>query len=155
MDDLRKDNPRSVDPIHVLTYGTLRVGEPNWAGFLSTRSQHLGTYTIDGYSLWTPHGGFPYAIPDPEGAIVTDLFLVSPEIFFALDRLEGYPTHYDRERVDLEGLKPWIYIAANPGMIRSNAVKIESGDWVEFRERLEDYIQQRRAGPGGRSDSIH
>ena len=112
---------------YVAVYGTLRVGEGNWAHFLQ-ESKHMGTHRISGFTMVT-NQCFPYVFKG-DGEITVDMFEVSDDTFTSLDRLEGYPLHYDRIQIRIDEYTAWIYTnerAANRGL-----APVPSGDWIDY-----------------------
>ena len=73
-------------------------------------------------------GAFP-AIVDGEGFIQGEMYKVSIEAFKGLDRLEGYPHHYNRKLVkSTTGEEAWIYFYKTAPYGRK---KVESGIWEQ------------------------
>lgn len=124
----------------ICTYGTLRLGEGNWAWCLNNdESVHLGTTTVDDKFTLVDyaHGGFPAVVRHEDGntPIVVDIFEVSDKVAANVDRLEGYDESeaehrfYDRMEVDTEFGKALIYFMDESAL---NRPKIESGDWIKY-----------------------
>jgi gamma-glutamylcyclotransferase (GGCT)/AIG2-like uncharacterized protein YtfP len=109
-------------------YGTLRAGQPNWQHLLAS-SPHLGSDEIAGFGLLT-NGRYPYAVADPEGRIVVDLFEVDAATLKLCDHLEKHPEHYRRIRVSTRrGTDAWLY-AIEPE--RAIGIPIPDGDWLPW-----------------------
>ena len=122
-------------------YGTLRPGQGlshAWIG--DAIGEHDGAATVAGFALWAFPGSFPYAIPtgDPSdvavGAIIRPVPGRYSDVLARLDRIEGYPSHYDRVEVTASTpdgpVQAWIY---SPGdSTRSGLVRIPDGDWVAW-----------------------
>ena len=117
--------------MRVATYGTLRKGQGNWSHYLHD-SEHLGTFRINGYDMYT-NGAFPYVVAG-EGEITVDVFVIDERTLSLLDQLEGYPRHYDRIQVEIDGESTWIYVIGNKGYLRG-CREVEGGDWLEDRHR--------------------
>jgi len=50
--------------------------------------------------------------------------------------LEGYPHHYNRKQIDVNGQQAWIYFM-RPGHSRLDVLdRIPDGDWVAYRKSL-------------------
>ncbi len=125
----------------VAVYGTLRNGYGNhwlWADDPQCTARP-GTHRVAGFAMYSAwNGGFPYAVPDPESSIVAELIDVTPECMERLDRLEGYPHHYDRKVVtataeDGSTIEAWMYFAT-PSRAREIAAEcplVVSGDWAD------------------------
>ena len=116
----------------VFVYGTLIAGERNarWAG--NARRQKawtLGTIHDTGY-------GFPAYQKRGRTRIVGEVLTVGDDGFRSMDRLEGYPSLYRREQIQVHlvgggSVLAWVYIMNN---LRKDAPVIESGDWVAYRK---------------------
>lgn len=114
-------------------YGTLRTGHGNsrlWRDMADAQ----GVGTVTGYRLVT-NGGFPYALPADELSVIE---VVQPrpehaaEVRYRLDRLEGYPSFYDRVLVDVdlngETVRCWMYTPVQSESYASLAA-VEGNDW--------------------------
>lgn len=80
----------------VFVYGTLKKGHGN--NRVLGNSTFLGEAITcaDGFFMYT-NGGFPYVLRNGSFFIKGELYEVtSDEVLRGLDRLEGYPSHYDR-----------------------------------------------------------
>ena len=114
--------------IRVAVYGSLRQGMGNHR--LLESSKFLGKDKLDGFIMYSL-GGFPcIRTVFPEGNTITvEVYEVDDETFRRLDILEGYPSFYDRKKVDTQYGEAWIYTIERE---KSRPV-VESGDWVLFR----------------------
>lgn len=123
----------------VFVYGTLKEGHGNH-GYLSNSKLIKQAY-ISGFLLINT-GGFPYAIEaEPTDFAIGEVYEVDDETLRALDRLEGYPSHYQRRKVDTYHLdsilmanKPrtdeaWIYYIQEDtyGLVDRNGTTHEWG----------------------------
>ncbi len=109
----------------VFVYGTLKTGQGNhWIiegckgmrGMAPGMSMHAGT-------------AFPFAMRG-DGVIKGELYEVDDAKLAELDRLEGHPRFYHRERTavydeDFKRHEAWIYLNAKAG----DYPKVKSGDW--------------------------
>jgi gamma-glutamylcyclotransferase (GGCT)/AIG2-like uncharacterized protein YtfP len=124
--------------ILVATYGTLRLDQGNYNHLLKNKSDYIGKTSITGFDI-IPGWGFPYAREKEnknEGIVVVDVFKVDPQVFKNLDRLEGYPSFYDRKLINTEFGEAWIYFYN-----QAKGEPLPDGDWVKF-------ISQKRDGGG-------
>lgn len=114
--------------IRVAVYGSLRQGMGNHR--LLENSKFLGKDKLDGFIMYSL-GGFPcIRTVFPEGNTITvEVYEVDDATFERLDRLEGYPSFYDRKKVGTQYGEAWIYTIERE---KSRPV-VESGDWVLFR----------------------
>jgi len=116
----------------VAVYGTLREGEGNFR--LLRDAVKDGTHRIGGFVMYS-NGGFPYAV-EGEGQITVETYSVDDRTLRNLDMLEGYPHHYDRREVDVNGKPAWIYFVRE-GHIRLDLLNaVPDGDWVAHRKSL-------------------
>ena len=94
----------------VFVYGTLRKGQGN--NSLLSNSKFIDeVVTEENLSLFV--SGLPYMIKREGGrGVIGELYAVNEETLSALDRLEGHPTFYKRERIKLrDGVdEVWAYI---------------------------------------------
>lgn len=134
----------------VLVYGTLRQGFANhhWLG----GSRPLGAGVMQGLALYDL-GPFPMAIAsgDPADLLSGELYAAGAPQLQALDRFEGAPRLYTRQRWPLlDGQQVWVYVG------RAQQVRfvpqIQSGIWTGPQPR-----SQRHQGPpgGGQGQGQH
>ncbi len=78
-------------------------------------------------------GGFPGVVHGGEDVIYSEVYRVDQDGLAALDRLEGYPTFYDREQIEVSALagegapmKVWIYVLQR--QVGDEPV-VPGGDW--------------------------
>jgi len=117
----------------VATYGTLRVGEGNWQWALRDKSDHVGTFIVRGFCMYS-NGSFPYALTE-SGEIIVDLFEIDDAVLGVLDHLEGFPQHYQRKLIQVNDIEAWIYYTDRVEVKRI-CQKITSGDWLKRVENL-------------------
>lgn len=123
------------ETLKVLVYGSLRKGMQNdikyYAENANSNTKLLGTTKIKGkmYSL----GAFPYVNTKEDGVVVGEVYETTENqerLLYGLDRLEGYPAFYNREEVDTEFGKAWVYYINKPP--RPDNTFVEDGDWVKY-----------------------
>lgn len=113
----------------VAVYGTLMAGERNerWAADALDRKP----CTLRG-TLYDTGRGYPAFVPDDAGGEVrAELLTVTQATLSRMDRLEGHPSLYRRERVTaaLSGggvAEAWVYVM---NRMPRGAKVIGSGDW--------------------------
>ena len=112
--------------IRVAVYGTLRRGEYNnrWL----SGSTYLSSHRAKDFSMYS-NGGYPYAVTGGKG-ITVEIFCITEDILKDLDRLEGYPRHYNRKIIDIDGIKAWVYFM-DTAPRGSYITKVPSGDWLD------------------------
>ncbi len=112
--------------MRVFTYGTLMRGEANHR--LLRGSLFVGVAkTVRGFGLFD-HGHFPAMVRMGDGVVAGEVFEITDETLRALDRLEGYPTLYGRELIDLDdGSQAIAYLQAGEQV--HGRSRIDCGDW--------------------------
>ena len=115
----------------VFVYGTLRKGQPNRAVMEPHLVADLGEGQIRGamYDL----GLFPAVTLEEDGLVTGEWVRVTDEGLARLDRLEGYPSFYDRAIVSdtTNVLRGWVYCMARRKV--DGYERVESGDWVAYQ----------------------
>ncbi|MBF8378471.1 gamma-glutamylcyclotransferase [Alicyclobacillus mali] len=113
----------------VFVYGTLRKGQPNRRVMEPHLVRELGDGKIRGAMYdWS---FCPAVTLEEDGVVVGEWVEVTYEGLTRLDRLESYPTLYDRAMVRelVSDVRGWVYYVAKE-KVRGDA-HVESGDWVE------------------------
>jgi gamma-glutamylcyclotransferase (GGCT)/AIG2-like uncharacterized protein YtfP len=110
----------------VAVYGTLRAGRANHHR-LGADAVKLSTERLLGFSM-VSLGWFPACYVDEVGSgVVVEVYEISDEAFASCDRLEGYPTFYDRVEVETSVGTAWIYVQSKQKAARYPLVM--GGDW--------------------------
>ena len=119
--------PSSPQTEHkVFVYGTLLAGERNahWA-----RDAHRENASAVG-TIYDTGYGFPAFTREGATVVKGELLTVDDEGFRSMDRLEGCPRLYRRERIQVStaagNATAWVYIM---NQLPVAAKVIESGDW--------------------------
>jgi gamma-glutamylcyclotransferase (GGCT)/AIG2-like uncharacterized protein YtfP len=113
----------------VAVYGSLRKGLHNHG--LLAQSPQLGTDTAQGFKMYSM-GGFPFITHEdatPEDTITIEVYEVTPIEMRRLDRLEGYPSFYNRELIDTKFGKAWIYFIDGD---KDGYPPVVDGDWLKY-----------------------
>ena len=114
----------------IFCYGPCMIGEPEHR--LLAGARFMGaTRTAPKFTLINLVD-FPALVEGGTTAVAGELYLVDPETLVRVDRLEGHPDFYRRQRIELEsGGQAEAYVMplgrAGPSTV------IESGDWREGR----------------------
>lgn len=113
----------------VAVYGSLRKNLHNHR--LLETSDFLGDDKINNFSMYSL-GSFPFIIPtETEKTIDVEVYEVTPEVFASLDRLEGYPSFYNRMEVDTSHGKSWIYYIEDKETY-GDTPEVSNGNWKEY-----------------------
>ncbi|HEY1697927.1 MAG TPA: gamma-glutamylcyclotransferase family protein [Polyangiaceae bacterium] len=116
--------------MRVFVYGTLLSGEGNHRQLRGARRLYVRR-TEPRYTL-VSLGRFPALLEDGTTSVVGEVYEVDDELLSQLDRFEGVPTLYRRERVQLLcGESVEGYVLARPRARRYPL--IASGDWRDFQ----------------------
>lgn len=112
-----------VKDIVLFVYGTLKRGHSNNSRIEDgTFVKEVEIENFDMYDLYS----YP-AIVDGTGTIKAEMFRITEDDFDSTDKLEGYPTHYDRKLVTTKcGETGWIYYYKNKPY---SSKIVETGDW--------------------------
>lgn len=102
----------------IAVYGTLKKGNGNYKHYLSDSTFVGHGKTKDKYPLLIE--GLPYLVNDKGFGhnVKVDVFRVSDGVLANLDRLEGHPNWYRRERIDIivkdKTYSCWVYLTNRP-----------------------------------------
>jgi len=118
----------------VAVYGSLRRGLSNHR--ILGDSEFIGEGMIDSGFRMVSLGGFPALHKSEESTpIKVEIYRPScPEVYRSLDILEGYPSFYNREQVQINGKLTWVYFIENSSRLEGRTY-VDSGDWVGFRQQ--------------------
>lgn len=108
----------------VFVYGTLRQGEYNHHWLRGSR--FLGHWSTPPRYRLHDLGPYPVLCDGGVQSVQGEIYRVSPRTMAALDRLEGFPDHYDRKLITTPHGPAWIYFRSEPP---AGARLIPTGDW--------------------------
>lgn len=111
----------------VFVYGSLKRAEANHPQMAGCR--WLGEAQLEGLALYDL-GPFPMAVPtdDPGSRLHGELYAVDDEQLARLDRFEGAPRLYQRQRHHLhDGRAVWVYVGRSRQV--RHVQRIRSGRW--------------------------
>ncbi|OMJ74282.1 hypothetical protein SteCoe_26838 [Stentor coeruleus] len=113
----------------ILVYGSLRQGL--WAHDIFLQGlEKKDLITVHGFDLYRNNGdNYPFIVKG-NGFLITEMYEVNDEIMQALDKFEGCPNMYTREKVHVQGGFAWIYVYGEEPNARS--IRIDCGDWVKY-----------------------
>ena len=81
----------------IFVYGTLKRSFGNWSMLLKDRSTFVGTAVSEPTFTMLGMGGFPGIIHGGSTRIHGEVFEVNDVVLRDLDRLEGHPSWYERQ----------------------------------------------------------
>ncbi|MGO8679229.1 MAG: gamma-glutamylcyclotransferase [Limisphaerales bacterium] len=111
----RKDQPASGSHL-VFVYGTLRRG--CWNHGLLAKAEFVGAgKTKRRYAMYVD--AIPYVVKEEVSQIVGEVYAVDQGTLRDLDSLEGYPSWYERQEVDValddgRQIVAWMYFSRQP-----------------------------------------
>ena len=107
----------------LFVYGTLKKGKSN--DHILKNATWIGVDKVFGFEMRNL-GSFPGATKMPHAWIHGEVYEIDERDLIRVDRLESYPSFYDRELVKTDkGYEAWIYFIS---ATTKNTV-IESGRW--------------------------
>ena len=109
----------------VFVYGTLRQGEVNH--HLLSGAEFCGEHVTRARYRMLHLGAYPGVVEGGSTAIVGEIYRVDRKHFVHLDRLEAYPSLYNRKLIPSQWGRAWIYLYRGN---RSNRASIPSGNWM-------------------------
>ncbi len=129
-----KHPDKDENEILVFVYGSLKRGFQNYYGLLDG---HIGTseFLFEGKTKGEMYdlGAFPAVNVNGEGEVHGEVFKVDRRVLRALDRLEGYPSFYNRSKVKVESkeddrkVKAFIYHI--PKQRITSKIRVPGGNW--------------------------
>jgi len=115
------DTPADDSRYYLKIAAQIKSTAPAW---LQGRLYHLGTYP---------------GLRPGQGKVQGDLLTVTPKAVAIMDRIEGHPTFFKREKVTVhtaaETVQAWVYWAPK-GLVQGKP-PIASGDWFKRHEPAE------------------
>lgn len=126
----------------VFVYGTLKSGGRvrgldtlGWMRDIEDAATLIGeASTVNASFSLYDLGSFPAACIEGDNKILGEVWEVNDEMFEILDGIEGYPTFYDRTRVNTTHGEAWMYYI--PGIEDEGEMRIdaEPGETVSWNE---------------------
>jgi len=111
----------------VAVFGSLKKGFGNHR--VIGDSEFLGTTKTEPKFTMFSFGGFPGLLLEGNTSIEVEVYdVTNREIMNGLDRLEGYPSFYDRTQIETEFGDAWIYFNKSRNLEHHSI--IESGVWT-------------------------
>lgn len=111
---------------NIAVYGSLRRGHGNWSWALNC--DPLSTEEVDINFRMISLGGFPGLIPDEnKHKITVEVYEVDDRTYKAIEKLEGFPSFYQKAVIETSLGECEIYILEDKRYTGSPVV--EHGDW--------------------------
>lgn len=137
----------SKEKLLICVYGSLRAGMGNHR--VIEGSKKLSTETVQIPFKMIDMGSYPGLLETEENnAIVIEIYEVTPDTYKRVERLEGYPSFYDRKDVPTsEGMVGIYYLPKSWGREEPNWVPEVDGeqDWVKHYYQKRSKCQYRYA----------
>ena len=114
----------------VFVYGTLRKGECNH--HYMTRCRYLGLFTTSASFKMYDLGDYPALVSEGHSEIVGAVYSVDEHQLQLLDKLEGVPVEYTRERIATSYGEAWVYLYQGDTALSQ---PILSGDWCKRHKK--------------------
>lgn len=110
----------------VAVYGSLKQGNGNH--LLLDGSEFKGVDgTLPEYTMYSM-GGFPCVTEGGSTSIHVEVYEVEDGVFNRLDRLEGYPSFYNRKEIDTMYGKAWMYYIKDGSYLGELNI-VDTGRW--------------------------
>ena len=110
----------------IFVYGTLKQGQGNWNYLLKGHSLFMGEHTTEPMFTMVSLGGFPGVLPEGSTRIRGEVFEVDDTTMERVDRLEGYPSFYNRQQIETQFGPAWMYYLDDS---YKGYPEVESGIW--------------------------
>lgn len=112
----------------LFVYGTLkRKGINNFVITELCNGRFIGEAQSDPFFTMIDLGLYPAVVIGGNTAIKGEVFEI--DSIEAVDRLEGYPRHYDRKLVDTPFGSAWMYFQHRSISSKDNYDTVPSGEW--------------------------
>jgi gamma-glutamylcyclotransferase (GGCT)/AIG2-like uncharacterized protein YtfP len=126
----------------ITVYGSLLEGLGNWKWHLDNdESTKLGEHVLEDNLVMVSFGGFPGLIVDNNvrNKIFVETYEVSDRVFKSVERLEGYPSFYDRRTIPTPYGASEIYVLVNTDDYSHKSLVPEGADgvinWRNYRNK--------------------
>lgn len=111
----------------VAVYGSLKKGRGN--NSLLRDSRFVGkSRTDEEYTMYSL-GAFPAVCLNGSTSVAVEVYEINQRTFERLDRLEGYPSFYNRLVVDTEYGPAWMYYIEQEDELRRRCKVVPQGEW--------------------------
>jgi len=112
---LLKNNLNDLKEHLLAVYGTLKENFPNYFYYLNPNKPIFRGAVKIPFKMYS-EGGFPLLFPsETDNSIYLEVFQVSEKLLLKIDRLEGVPHLYSREKIFLNEINSdvFIYVITN------------------------------------------
>ena len=115
---------------YVFVYGTLKRGQHNHR-LLAGRARYVATVQTAPAFTMRSLGGFPGVVRGGSTAISGEIYMVDDATLEDLDRLEGHPDFYERQKIQIGSVIVQAYILPEDFFDgREHRPVIQSGVWA-------------------------
>lgn len=111
----------------IAVYGTLRKGFGNHSLLANKDTEYLGRCKTEPKFTMKSLGMFPGVYENGGTSITVEVYKINDDVFKRVDGLEGFPTFYDRQEINTEFGKAWMYFLKG----KTNHPIVTSGDWTK------------------------
>jgi len=119
--------------MRVLVYGTLKRGgalSPNMSA-----GTYLGEYSTEPEFTLVNLGWFPGLIHRGSTSVQGEVYEMPDSSLSLLDRIEGYPSLYDREEIETPYGRAWVYVYNSGHRELDTFNVIDNGVWENSGDR--------------------
>lgn len=133
--------------VRVFVYGTLKKDCGNYSLMQHIKAKFLGYDYMRLPARMVSMGGFPAVCHSPSDnprRIYGQVFEIEPDALASLDRLEGHPRWYRREKLTtgLGEFRAWIYLMPEKTLIRKQDNVVPESMW-RLKEAEEQFWKAR------------
>jgi gamma-glutamylcyclotransferase (GGCT)/AIG2-like uncharacterized protein YtfP len=119
----------------LFVYGSLRQGLGNHSFLRDENVSYLGNFITEPEWTMISLGGFPALLEGGNTAITGELYSVPEPVYRAIERLEGYPTFYNRKPLTTPLGEAEVYYIEEMeryGRNPEDYTVVEHGDWWKY-----------------------
>ena len=134
-------------PQHMFVYGSLKKDFSNHSLLSRNSAFFCGEYLTKAASFeMRSYGGFPCVLNVDKGGkkVMGELYLCTPSLIEAMDKMEGHPFWYKRKRVWMDdGTWAHTYIMPKEGvhdLPLVDTIQTDNGEAYQWKEREVEYV---------------
>jgi gamma-glutamylcyclotransferase (GGCT)/AIG2-like uncharacterized protein YtfP len=123
-----------IMPEYLFVYGALRKGMWAYKKYLEGHVP-ICVKRVPGFIMYTNQDRKYQFIVHGQGEITGEIYSIDLSKLKEIDVFKNYPDHYNRIKINVDGIMPWIYLIPSPENLQS-AIRVPKGDWVEYSSSL-------------------